>query len=163
MWRYLLLAALLPYAGWLIVAYEYHFIDHVNLAFHEAGHIFLTPLGETAHFLGGTLVQLAFPVAVAVQFLRQHKPFEACLGGIWFAESLMYTAEYMGDAQARQLPLVGGGVHDWHFLFSKWGVLESTDFIAAFFHMLAALMLVISLALMCRALLEQRRSEMPVE
>jgi hypothetical protein len=30
-------------------------LDLVNLAFHEAGHLFLAPFGRTLHYLGGTL------------------------------------------------------------------------------------------------------------
>ncbi len=151
-WRWVLLLVLLPYAVWLVFAYDYHFIDHVNLVFHEAGHIVLTPFGETMHFLGGTIGQLFFPAAVAVQFWRQDMPFEAGIGGVWFAESLMYAAHYMADAQARALPLVGGGVHDWYFLFSRWGVLERTESIAGFFHFLASLLLIVCLVFMYRTL-----------
>lgn len=42
--RWLIFIALLPYSIWLIFAYEYHFIDGVNLAFHEAGHLLFIPL-----------------------------------------------------------------------------------------------------------------------
>jgi len=152
MWRWVIMAALVPYAFWLIFAYDYHFIDHVNLVFHEAGHVIFTPFGQTMHFLGGTIGQLFFPVAVAVNFWRQDQRFEAGLGGVWFAESGMYAAHYMGDAQARVLPLVGGGIHDWHFLFSRWGVLAHAERIAGFFHFMACLLLVASLIFMYRQL-----------
>ena len=150
MWKWIVLILLIPYSLWLIFAYDYHFIDHVNLAFHEAGHIFFTPLGETMHFLGGTIGQLFFPVAVAVHFWRQGQRFEAGIGVVWFAESLMYTAYYMSDAQAQALPLVGGGVHDWHFLFSRWGVLGSAESIGTFFHFVASLILIACLIWMFR-------------
>lgn len=146
----MLLAVLLPYSLWLIFAYDYHFIDHVNLAFHEAGHIFLTPFGETLHFLGGTIGQLFFPAAVAFHFWRQGQRFEAGIGMVWFSESLMYMAYYMSDAQARSLPLVGGGVHDWYFMFSQWGLLNRAEFIAGFFHVVASLLLVACLVWMFR-------------
>lgn len=149
-WRWGLLLGLILYAGWLTVAYEFHFIDRVNLAFHEAGHLFLGPFGETAHFLGGTIGQLFFPAAISIHFWRRGQRFEAGIGGVWFSESLMYAAEYMGDANARVLPLVGGGVHDWHFLFSRWGLLESAESIAGFVHFLACLLLIASLVWMYR-------------
>ncbi len=52
------IALLLVTGRWtLILASGYSdrcFLDLVNRAFHEAGHVFLTPFGETIHFLGGS-------------------------------------------------------------------------------------------------------------
>lgn len=152
MFRWVIFIALLPYSTWLIFFYEYHFIDHVNLAFHEAGHLIFTPFGKTGHFLGGTIGQLFFPVAIAVHFWRQGKAFEADVGGVWFAESLMYAAHYMSDARDMRMPLVGGGVHDWNFLFTKWGVLYRAEAIGTFFHVLAAVLLMGALLFMFRQL-----------
>src|SRR5690606_39821199 len=100
MLRWLLFLALSCYGLWLVFAYRYHFIDNVNLVFHEAGHIFFTPFGETMHFLGGTFAQLFFPAAVAAHFWRSDQRVSAGIAGFLFAESLMYTAHYMGDLQA---------------------------------------------------------------
>ena len=50
---------------WLVFDYEYHFLDGVNLAFHEAGHLFFAFFGQTLQFLGGTLGQLLFPLALS--------------------------------------------------------------------------------------------------
>ncbi len=136
----LFLIPVLIYVGWLVFAYEYHFLDGVNLLFHEGGHIFLAFFGQTAHFLGGTLAQLFFPAASAFHFLQQQKSFEAWLMGIWFAESLMNTARYLGDAQAQALPLVGGHIHDWNWLLSQWGMLGHCEAIASGLHFVAALL-----------------------
>ncbi|HIF94408.1 MAG: hypothetical protein ABGX04_03095 [Myxococcales bacterium] len=132
-----LLAVLLIYVGWLAFDYDYHFIDGVNLLFHEAGHVFLGFMGPTVHFLGGTIGQLFFPVACALHFVQSGKPYEARLMGIWFAESLMYTARYLGDAQAQALPLVGGHIHDWNWLLSRWGLLPNCESIATALHFVA--------------------------
>ena len=59
----LLALLLLPYGLWLSFAYQYHFVDGANLLFHEAGHLILRPFGDWLQFLGGTLGQLAFPIA----------------------------------------------------------------------------------------------------
>ncbi|MFK7894465.1 MAG: hypothetical protein AB8G23_01445 [Myxococcota bacterium] len=127
------------YVFWLVFDYEYHFLDGVNLLFHEGGHVFLALLGTTFHFLGGTIGQLFFPVACGVHFLQQRKFFETSLMGIWFAESLMNTARYLGDAVAQSLPLVGGHIHDWNWLLSRWGMLEYCESIAAGLHGFASL------------------------
>jgi hypothetical protein len=135
----LFLIPVLMYVVWLVFDYDYHFLDGVNLLFHEAGHVFLGFFGETLHFLGGTFGQLFFPVACALHFLRARQLFEAWLMGIWLAESLMNTARYLGDAQAQALPLVGGHIHDWNWLLGRWGLLEHCEGIAAGLHGLAAL------------------------
>lgn len=141
----LLAILLVPYCLWLVLAYRYHFIDGVNLAFHEAGHLVFGILGETIHILGGSLGQLVFPVACMVHFWRKQQRYEAFVCGIWLGESLMYLAEYMGDAQARALPLVGGHIHDWHWLFSRAGLLDYSKGIGMFVHAIAALVVIVSM------------------
>lgn len=149
-YRWALLLACFLYILWLIFFYRYHFIDNVNLVFHEAGHLFFTPLGRTMHFIGGTIGQLIFPVVVAVYFWREKKYFEAGVGLIWLGESCLYTGEYMGDAVDQLLPLVGGGIHDWHFLFSQWGVLDSTNTFSSFVYLLGGVILLFGFSIMYR-------------
>jgi len=137
--RWSLIALLIPYIAWLIFAYRYHFLDGVNLLLHEAGHVVFLVFGQTAHFVGGTLGQLLFPAVVALYFLKRGQRFEACIVGIWFAESLMYTAAYISDARALALPLVGGHIHDWNWLLARWGVLRQAETIGGLVHFTASL------------------------
>jgi hypothetical protein len=134
----LLVLVLAPYVLWLVFAYEYHFLDGVNLAFHEAGHLFFGLLGRTLHFLGGTLGQLFFPVACIVHFLRQDRPFEAAVCAVWLGESGMYAAEYIADARVQALPLVGGHVHDWNWLLRRAGLLAQAERLGALVHVLSS-------------------------
>ena len=100
-------------------------LDLVNLAFHEAGHLFLIPFGETAHFLGGTLGQLAVPAGLAAYFLvKRRQPLAAAVCVWWIGQSLVNVAVYMADARTLQLDLVGGGEHDWNTLFYQFGLLS---------------------------------------
>ncbi len=135
----LFLAPVLVYVTWIVFAYEYHFLDGVNLLFHEGGHVLLGLFGTTIHFLGGTLGQLFFPVACAFHFLQSRQLFAGWLMGIWFAESLMNTARYVGDAQLQSLPLVGGHIHDWNWLLARWDLLDHCEGIAKTLHVVAAL------------------------
>ena len=130
------------YVAWLVIAYEFHFLDFVNLAFHEAGHIFLSPFGTTLGMLGGTIGQLVFPIACAIHFLRLGQLTSALVCGVWLAESLMYVAHYMADAREMTLPLVGGEIHDWNWLFGRLGWLEASEGLAAAVHVLASLLAV---------------------
>ena len=139
----LFLGPVLVYVTWIVFAYEYHFLDGVNLLFHEGGHVLLGLFGTTVHFLGGTLGQLFFPVACAFHFLQARQLFAAWLMGIWLAESLMNTARYLGDAQAQALPLVGGHIHDWNWLLGRWGLLEYCEGIARGLHWFASVIAIV--------------------
>ena len=131
-----------PYVVWLIFCYQFHFIDWANLLFHEAGHVVLSVFGETAHFLAGSLGQLFFPTICCVSFLRKKQRFEAAVCGIWFAENLLNIAQYMSDAQVQLLPLVGGGIHDWHWLLSRAGLLSKCDALAILVHSIGSMALI---------------------
>jgi len=143
--KQLLFLPIAIYAFWLIFKYEYHLIDHFNLVIHEAGHIVFGFFGELIHFLGGTLLQLIMPLAIAYTFYRQKDRFEMYVSLIWFGESMMYMAVYMDDAIKQKLPLVGGGQHDWTYLFGKAGVLEHCESIASFFHLVASILILFML------------------
>ena len=105
-------------------------LDDLNLAFHEAGHLIFGIFGATANLYGGTLGQLVFPAAVAVEFTRQREPVGVFFGSVWFCENLLNIARYAADARAQLLPLLGGGEHDWFNIFSRWGVLQHDTGIA---------------------------------
>jgi hypothetical protein len=126
------------YVVWLAVAYRYHFIDGVNLLVHEAGHVVFGPFGEVLGTLGGTLLQLFFPLAFLVYFWRRAQRLEAGVCGVWAAENGMYTAEYMADAQAQMLPLVGGHIHDWNWLLGRAGILGACEELGALLHVIAS-------------------------
>jgi hypothetical protein len=135
----LLVIALVPYVAWLVFAYHWHFLDGVNLLFHEGGHMVFLPFGTTLHMLGGTIGQLFFPAACVFHFWRQERRFEAWICGIWLAESTMYMAEYLGDAKAMALPLVGGDTHDWHWILGRLGLVDWCTPISFVIHFFASL------------------------
>lgn len=99
-------------------------LDHVNPAFHEAGHIFFRPFGQWTGILGGTLGQLLMPVFAMGSFWRSGRTASFAIAGIWFFENLLNIARYVADARARELPLVGGGDHDWTNLLFHWDLLH---------------------------------------
>jgi hypothetical protein len=107
------------------------FLDLVNLAFHEAGHVFLTPFGRTIHFLGGTLGQTVVPALLVWYFLaRRRDPFASSVCVWWLGESLVNVSTYMADARDLALPLVGGGEHDWNELFFRFHLLDEPSVLA---------------------------------
>ena len=106
------------------------FLDYVNLPFHEFGHILFGPFGESLQFLGGTISQLMWPCMLAVYFLMRREWISSSFCLFWFGENFLNISKYIDDARSMVLPLVGGGIHDWNFLLSKWGILHLDHAIA---------------------------------
>lgn len=101
-------------------------LDHVNLAFHEAGHVIFGFFGEFAHYLGGTLSQLLWPLVCWAHFRRRGEFFSADVCLWWTGQSLLNISFYAADAVKQELPLVGGGVHDWAYLLAETGLTART-------------------------------------
>lgn len=102
-----------------------HVLDSANLAFHEAGHpIFGLLLGDRITVYGGTLGQLVFPAVAAGAFWSRREACSFITALVWLNENIWNIARYMADARAQELPLVGGGHHDWTEILSRWGVLS---------------------------------------
>jgi len=105
-------------------------LDLVNLAFHEAGHVFLGFFGRFIMFLGGTAFQLLVPAVCLAHFMRRgaNLGWQLCL--FWLGESLLNISIYAGDAIKQELPLVGGGEHDWTYLLTETRLIAYTDGVA---------------------------------
>jgi hypothetical protein len=104
-------------------------LDHVNLAFHEAGHIIFGAFGEFSHYLGGTLSQLLWPLLCMFHFRRREESFPADLCLWWTGQNLLNISFYAADAIKQELPLVGGGVHDWTWLLTETGLISRTELV----------------------------------
>jgi hypothetical protein len=131
---------LVLYIAFLAYAFSAHgaglFIDNANLVVHEGGHNLFGWFGPTLGLWGGTLLQWLVPFLLAAYFFkeRQTAGFVFCL--FFFFENWLYTATYMADARAQELPLVTTGdpdfvEHDFHAIFSSLGVLDYDTKIAA--------------------------------
>jgi hypothetical protein len=99
-------------------------LDSANLVFHEAGHPLVGALSHRLAVYGGTLLQLAIPAAVAVSFFRRREPLGFALAGVWLFQNFFNIARYLADARAQELPLVGGGDHDWTEILTRWNALH---------------------------------------
>jgi hypothetical protein len=155
--RTLLAGLLALYGAWLVLDYQWHFVDGANLLFHEAGHVFFGLLGPTLGILGGTLGQLFFPIACCAHFLRRASVAEASVAVVWLGENLMNVAIYVADARAQVLPRVGGDIHDWHWLLSRWGLLAHDAGVARAVHVLGAAVVIAGVAIAFAAAAAQRR------
>jgi hypothetical protein len=110
--------------GWVPI------LDSLNLVFHEAGHPLFGLFGETIGFLGGTFMQLLVPLLVLGSCWYKRQTAAIGLAGVWFFENFLNIARYMADARTQELPLVGGGEHDWATLFGQWNLLAQDTAIA---------------------------------
>ncbi len=101
------------------------FLHHVDLPFHEFGHVLFRPFGTWLMFLGGSLFQCLLPLILLVYFLDwQSQPFSASICLWWCGQNFIDLAPYIGDARAMALPLTGEWSdeavemrdlrHDWH-------------------------------------------------
>jgi hypothetical protein len=68
---------------------------------------------------------------LAVSFWRKGQALGFAAACIWFFENWFNIARYMADARALELPLVGGGDHDWNTILTRWDLLQYDTRIAA--------------------------------
>lgn len=149
--RAALIAALaLFYSRWLSRENYFSFLDFVNLAVHEAGHLFLGFFGRFIMMLGGTLFQLLLPAVCLFHLLRRgaNIGWQLCL--FWIGESLLNISIYAGDAIRQELPLVGGGEHDWTYLLTATGLIAHTEGVARFIFFCGSAVIAASLWLIAR-------------
>jgi hypothetical protein len=106
-------------------------LDHANLLFHEAGHPIVGVFSTRLEPYGGTIGQLVFPMLLMVSFWRSGQAPGLAAASIWFSENWLNIGRYLADARAMELPLVGGGDHDWNTILSRWGLLRHDVQIAA--------------------------------
>lgn len=114
------------YLRWFKTENYFSFIDYINLAFHEAGHVFLGFFGRFIMMLGGTIFQLLMPAICAIHFWRQESRLGWQLCIFWIGENFLNISIYAGDAIKQALPLVGGGEHDWTYLLTETGLIAHT-------------------------------------
>ncbi len=99
----------------------------ITLGFHELGHLVLAWAGQWPSIAGGSLAQVAAPVAAGWMLARQRDWFGITVAAAWLASSLSGLAAYVGDARAQELPLVGfvpDPIHDWNWMLSRVGLLD---------------------------------------
>lgn len=111
---------------------DWHFIDSVNLIFHEAGHVIFIWAGEFMHVLGGSLTQVLIPLICGYYFMRLRDLPSSGICLAWAGQSLINVSIYAGDAVALKLPLLGGdsSMHDWLWLLTETHLFAYTDTVA---------------------------------
>ncbi len=149
-WPRFALVALLTVLAWHAFHDEYGtvpLLSDIDVAVHEFGHMFFMPfgiefLGDTMMILGGSLVQIAFPLIFVAYFLRpadngmRRDPFAAMVCLWWTSINILSVAIYCADSRAGKLMLINGqtgqesDAHDWRNLLSRWHMLSHDTIIA---------------------------------
>ncbi len=102
-------------------------VSGADLVFHEAGHPILGILGSRLlAYLGGTIAQLAIPVAAATAFALRRSTASFALALVWVAFNLVNVGTYAADAMDRALPLLAPDAdsHDWWNILGALGLRE---------------------------------------
>lgn len=124
---------------------EYRWLDSLDLAIHETGHLVFIVGGETLTILGGTLFQLMVPAAFVVALWRAGDRHGATVPLWWLGQNCWNISVYIRDARAQELPLVGGGEHDWATLLGEWGWMSRDGAIADAVHLLGVLIYLVAI------------------
>ncbi len=111
------------------------FLHGFLLIIHEAGH-FMTPFGDFAAILGGTLWQIFIPLVIAVYFFLSRQFFSSALVLFLVGFSFLDASVYVGDARARALPLItfDKDTHDWWNLLLMTELLRYDQIMAGLFY-----------------------------
>ncbi|MDD5432106.1 MAG: hypothetical protein PHO70_03865 [Candidatus Omnitrophica bacterium] len=125
-------------------------LSPLTLGVHELGHFVFAFLGQFMGILGGSLLQLFAPLALAFNFYRQKDYFAIALSFGWLSTSLFDMARYVADARAMELPLVSpfgidSVIHDWNFILNKIGLLRYDTSISFALKIFASIMMLICL------------------
>lgn len=125
---------------------EFTFIDYFNLLVHEGGHGIFSFFGKFIHAAGGTLMQIILPIIFIYYFVSNKKRIGVQISTIWLGENLMNIGVYAADARSRQLPLLGGNkvYHDWTYLLSETGLLNSDKEIGLLFYFIGIIAFIVA-------------------
>jgi hypothetical protein len=121
------------------------FLDGIDLAIHETGHLVFALFGEVIQFAGGTLFQLIVPATFTWYFARQRDRHAASVALWWVAQNLWNISVYVRDARVQELPLVGGGEHDWAYLLGHFNLLAHDQGIGRSVHALGTLLCLVAI------------------
>lgn len=159
-WTYALASVLLLGALWwaFVHATRVPLLGMVDLAVHEAGHLFFTWAPRDVMLAMGNGFQVLVPLVFAGAFVLQHRDLAggaAALG--WAATSLQDASVYIADAPYRRLPLLGPeDSHDWWQLLGSHGWLDAADELARAVWLVAVLVWLASVAMLVVGLRHDR-------
>jgi hypothetical protein len=141
------LTVLLAVYGFSILKYPDagSLVDNVDLPIHETGHLVFAPFGEFIQFAGGTLFQLIMPTIFLGYFLKRRDKHAATVALWWIAQNFWNISVYASDARAQELPLVGGGEHDWAYMLGRLGLMQRDQAIGHDFWLIGVVLYLVAI------------------
>ncbi len=124
------------------------FLDMVDLPIHETGHLLFRLFGEFMMIAGGSLFQVIVPAVFVGYFWWHEKYYSAAIVLFWVGQSIINVYVYAADAVVMQLVLTSGmtgsegGFHDWNYMLTALGLIDSTKIIAGLIRMAGTLTIV---------------------
>ncbi len=124
------------------------FLDIVDLPIHETGHLLFRPFGEFMMIAGGSLFQVIIPAVFVGYFVWYEKYYSAAIVLLWVGQSVLNVFVYAADAIVMQIVLTSGltgsegGFHDWNYLLSETGLINSTKTVAGLIRFLGTLTII---------------------
>lgn len=121
------------------------FLDLVDLPIHEFGHLLFRPFGEFMMIAGGSLFQIILPTIFVGYFVWNEKYYSAAIVLFWVGQSVLNVWVYAADAVVMQLVLTSGftgtegSFHDWNYLLTSTGLINSTKTVAGLIRFLGTL------------------------
>jgi hypothetical protein len=112
------------------------FLDMFDLPVHETGHLLFRAFGEFMMIAGGSLFQIIVPAVFVGYFVWNEKYYSAAIVLLWVGQSILNVFVYAADAVVMQLVLTSGmtgsegSFHDWNYLLTATGLINSTRTIA---------------------------------
>jgi hypothetical protein len=125
------------------------FLDGVDLAIHEFGHLLFRIFGEFMGIAGGSTFQVIFPAVFVGYFVWQRSYYSAAIVLLWVGQSILNVWVYAADAVAMQLVLTSGftgsegSFHDWNYLLTETGLINHTRKVAGVIRFAGTLTIII--------------------
>ena len=126
------------------------FLDIVDLPIHETGHLLFRPFGEFMMVAGGSLFQVIMPAIFVGYFVWEEKYYSASIVLFWVGQSILNVFVYASDAVVMQIVLISGmtgsegSFHDWNYLLTETGLINSTRTVAGLIRLLGTLTIIIA-------------------
>lgn len=124
------------------------FLDLVDLPIHETGHLLFRPFGEFMMIAGGSLFQVIMPAVFVGYFVWYERYYSATIVLFWVGQSVLNVFVYAADAVVMQIVLLGGltgsegSFHDWNYLLTATGLINSTKTVAGLIRILGTLTII---------------------
>ena len=108
--------------------------------------LMFSSFGDFAGGLGGSVAQIAFPLALFFYLFSSGKRLLSSLAVFWVAQSLFATALYAKDARALTFMLIGGPDYVWNTLLYRLGLLEFDQFVGTLIYLAGVFASLVALA-----------------